>query len=260
MLTEFFERIALRAGPAPSSKDSEIVQNLRTAGFHVLPSFLPTELCRQIVDQFDEMLALYRDHVQHEKSEGTSGDYRLFGVESKLDTVRELFADEPRLRRIAGAYMRRRMAVHFVMANKVVHSVGMASNSGAGWHRDSGRRQFKAIVYLTDVSPENGPFTILAGSRDLVFSPRTGARNKNRFDDGTVADYAERHPGCIHEITGPAGTCILVDTSNVHRGKDIAAGSRYALTSYYYEDSRRRRMKTQDKWGQYLLGDVVSRG
>ncbi len=38
----------------------------------------------------------------------------------------------------------------------------------------------------------------------------------------------------IIEILGKAGTCILVNTNNIHKGKIIEEGSRYSLTNYYY--------------------------
>ena len=39
----------------------------------------------------------------------------------------------------------------------------------------------------------------------------------------------------IEEIVGQAGTCILVDTTYTHRGKQIEEGKRISLTTYFYE-------------------------
>ena len=38
----------------------------------------------------------------------------------------------------------------------------------------------------------------------------------------------------FEELNYPAGTLIFVDTSNLHRGKPLLSGSRYALTSYFF--------------------------
>ena len=50
--------------------------------------------------------------------------------------------------------------------------------SGGGWHRDSPfTNQIKTIVYLTDVSSNNGPFEYLVGSHKRSFY----AKLKNRW-------------------------------------------------------------------------------
>jgi hypothetical protein len=236
---------------------SAIVRTIRARGYYVAPDFLPSDVCAEFVAYIDELLARRPEKVQHEEAEGTSGDYRLFGAESESATLKQMVADNAWLRTIARRYLGEDVATHFVLANKVVHAPGRAVNSGAGWHRDSGRRQFKAIVYLTDVGHDNGPFTIIPNSRDLQVPAREAARNSHRFDDHTIHDLVKNSDAEILEMVGSAGTCILADTSHIHRGKDIERGVRYALTNYYFEDSDRRRQKTQAKWGQYLLKPVA---
>lgn len=236
---------------------SPVVREIRARGYHVEPHFLSPTLCAEFVSLIDEMIAAHPDKVQHEEVEGTSGDYRLFGPESDSPLLKRSVADDPWLQTIARGYLGENVVTHFILANKVVHTPGRASNSGAGWHRDSGKRQFKAIVYLNDVSHDNGPFTIIPDSRDLHMPPREGARNPHRFDDETVREVARKNNADIVEIVGGAGTCILADTSHIHRGKDIESGVRYALTNYYFEDTAARRAKTQAKWGAYLLNPVA---
>ena len=41
----------------------------------------------------------------------------------------------------------------------------------------------------------------------------------------------------MHTFTAKAGTLILFDSSTIHRGAPITAGTRYALTNYYYPPS-----------------------
>jgi hypothetical protein len=55
------------------------------------------------------------------------------------------------------------------------------------------------------------------------------------------------------EFTGPAGICIIADTSNVHRGKNIAAGVRYCATNYIKEDSPAAWKSSHDAWGRFFL-------
>jgi hypothetical protein len=252
-LGRFASSLARSVSPA----DRDVINTLKTKGYHVVPGFLDAETCGTLRQELDDLMSKHAGKLQHEHSEGTSGDYRLFGAEAESPMLRERFALAPWLRDIGRAYLDEDIVTHFTMANKVEFVPGQVTNSGAGWHRDSASRQFKAIVYLTDVGPENGPFTIVPGSRDAGLSPRANARNNNRFDDETVAAFVKRSGSEMIEITGRAGTCILVDTSHVHRGKDIQAGVRYAVTNYYFRDTLEKRRKNQEKWGRHLLQPIA---
>lgn len=246
---------ALKRSISPA--DAEVIRQIKTRGYHVVPGFLDGATCATIRGQIDELMVTYRDKLQHEHSEGASGDYRLFGAEAESTLLRERFAFDSWLRGIGSAYLNEDIVTHFTMANKVEFVPGQTTNSGAGWHRDSSARQFKAIVYLTDVATENGPFTIVPATRDATLNPRANARNTNRFDDETIASFVKRTGAEIIELTGAAGTCILVDTSHVHRGKNIETGVRYAVTNYYFRDTPEKRQKNQEKWGRHLLQPIA---
>jgi hypothetical protein len=250
-------RFAARLTRSVSPQDAAALAALKTRGFHVVPGFLDADTCSILCRQLDELMTKHPDKVQHEQSEGTSGDYRLFGAETESPLLRDTMASQGWLRSIGCAYLDEEIATHFTMANKVEFVPGQASNSGAGWHRDSAGKQFKAIVYLTDVTAENGPFSIVPDSRTAPIAPRPGARNNNRFDDETVAAFVRQAGREVVELVGSAGTCILVDTSHVHRGKDIQAGVRYAVTNYYFRDTLEKRRKNQEKWGRHLLQPLV---
>lgn len=237
--------------------DEQALRALRSQGYYVVSPFLDRATCSVLISQVEELFATYPEKVQHEHSEGTSGDFRILGGEVRASLLKDAIAGDPWLRGIANGYMRTDMATHFTMANRLAHVEGEICNSGAGWHRDSASKQFKAIVYLTDVGTENGPFTIVPASRDTALPARADARNKNRFDDTTIADLVRRINRQPVEVTGEAGTCILVDTSHVHRGKDIESGVRYAVTNYYYQDTLEKRRKTQEKWGRHLLQPLI---
>ena len=57
--------------------------------------------------------------------------------------------------------------------------------------------------------------------------------SNNRISQKTIDKIFD--PNDIIEITGKAGTCILADSTYVHRGKQIQSGSRYTYTTYFYE-------------------------
>lgn len=237
--------------------DPKALSHLKRRGYHVVPRFLDAATCSTLRQQIDQLMVKHADRLQHEQSEGTSGDYRLFGAEAEAPLLGEVFAFQPWLRAIGCAYLNEDITTHFTMANKVEHVPGRLANSGAGWHRDSSARQFKALVYLTDVSSQNGPFTIIAESRTAKLEPRSGARNSNRFDDDTVDAFVRTAGAEVIELVGEAGTCILVDTSHLHRGKNIESGVRYAVTNYYFRDTLEKRQKNQEKWGRHLLRPIA---
>lgn len=120
------------------------------------------------------------------------------------------------------------------------------------FHSDTWLPRFKAFLYLTDVGPDNGPF---------VYVPRTHYgvwRWLIDFDvwrtfipghDGYIHDDIAAYTGCLWphqakrvfsrlrtkpiEVTGPAGTLIFWDARGFHRIKELRAGTRLILNSYW---------------------------
>lgn len=87
----------------------------------------------------------------------------------------------------------------------------------------------KVILYLTDVNKENGPFQIF---------PNT--KKQDIRDNFSNTRIGENYPKYISEnihnkidILGTAGTVIIANTANIHRGTPIKNGFRYSLTNYY---------------------------
>ena len=120
---------------------------------------------------------------------------------------------------------------------------GQNGSSGGGWHRDAFLSQFKAMLYLTDVNSENGPFQLLPGSHKLRNVMRAihkgGLRHwQDRLFDKEV-ERVEATLGIKRKtFTGKAGTLILFNSTCIHRGKPIETGERSALTNYYFPIGR----------------------
>jgi hypothetical protein len=111
--------------------------------------------------------------------------------------------------------------------------------SGEGWHRDQFFVATKAMLYLTDVGPENGPFQMLAGSatlNDVCRDIKTaGLRHMQyRIKDEQLRALLARDPARLLTLGGSAGTLLVFNASSIHRGKPIEQGVRYALTNYYF--------------------------
>jgi hypothetical protein len=50
----------------------------------------------------------------------------------------------------------------------------------------------------------------------------------------------------------------VFDRSCVHRGKNIEASQRVALTNYYLPDTPERWQRSQERWGQYMVRPLIS--
>ena len=123
-----------------------------------------------------------------------------------------------------------------IMANKV-NFKSNNKGSGGGWHRDSNAGQFKSLLYLSNVEKENGPLQIIKNSNNNLLNFKIFIKlNKKfptyRFSNEDINKIVKRKD--IVEITGGAGTLILFNTSMLHRGSPIRAGTRYAITNYFY--------------------------
>ena len=107
--------------------------------------------------------------------------------------------------------------------------------SGGGWHRDSIHKSYKALIYLTDVNLNNDPFQIIPSSSQLLKILKIDNKNycKLRYENSEINEYLKNGEN-LKTIIGQAGTMILFDGSNLHRGSPIEDGLRYSLTNYYF--------------------------
>lgn len=105
------------------------------------------------------------------------------------------------------------------------------------WHCDSiDTAQIKIFLYSNDVGPDSGPLTVVSADaskrvRDAIDYKYIG---ESRVPDEEIDKLVK--PEEIHPITGPAGTCVFVDTSRCfHYGSRVKAGaSERIITLYQY--------------------------
>ncbi len=122
------------------------------------------------------------------------------------------------------------------------HNLG---SGGHSWHRDGVTQQLKAILYLNDVGPDDGPFeyvrhTVSLRER-LRHVWRSGAVFRQlEWDDAGVARMVATDPGAVVTACAPAGTLVVAHTYGVHRGRPIVSGERYSLTNYWFARSTLR--------------------
>ncbi|QLE59131.1 phytanoyl-CoA dioxygenase family protein [Nostoc sp. TCL26-01] len=101
------------------------------------------------------------------------------------------------------------------------------ANSAAAqlYHFDMDRIKFiKFFIYLSEVTPENGPHCYVKGSRK---SKPPELLRDGRISDVEINQYYRQED--IVEITGLCGTIIAADTRGFHKGKPLISGERLVL-------------------------------
>jgi hypothetical protein len=90
------------------------------------------------------------------------------------------------------------------------------------FHFDLDRLSFlKFFVYLTDVTPLNGPHCYVAGSH-------RGFKNAKLQRDGRFSDaeIKAHYPSEEVQIVGQKGTIFVADTKGFHKGLPLESGER----------------------------------
>lgn len=218
----------------PVQKNSQLkLHELFSKGVMAVPDFFSENDCDQFRQAFDRLEA------DHSKSFGS--DRRIFGIEALSEFHAKRFAERADLLALGESYLGLPMHLHNTLGGKL-YADPEGLGSGGGWHRDSFFPQFKVIVYLTDVTMENGPFEYVVGSHRVQRKCSDVLRQKSgispRYTQASVDSMCSKDGQSVKSFVGKAGTAILCDTSGVHRGRPIREGVRYAITNYYHSRSR----------------------
>ena len=227
------------SGAAPSGVDmGALLAQIRRQSFAVVPDFYTAAECARLRAEVDRVMS---EHPQCVRVDRVGADHRLFGAEHGSAAI-AAFHGDPFAHGIAEAYFGGRIVNLATLAGRLEARQGN-SGSGQGWHRDAFHFQFKSIIYLSDVGPENGPFQIVVGSHRLPWLVHDTLRfaldpRNSRLADAAAERVIASRPRRLRTVTAPAGTLLLIDTSAIHRGSPIRQGVRYALTNYVYPTYR----------------------
>lgn len=215
-------------------RTDDIINSLNTKGFHYIPNFIDGE---ELIRVKNEVIKLYENEGLV-KIESNGYDRRIYGADDRANfAVPELnLKSNP----LYSKFSFTTNPFYFLLIGWITSGKGNLG-SGGGWHRDSPfAHQFKTILYLTDVSEENGPFQFIEGSNhwknNIAVANALGKSLKDyRFTneeiDTLIADGIIKKP---HTFTSKAGGLIIADTRGLHRGKPIENGERVAVTRYHF--------------------------
>lgn len=216
------------------SKHSQYFIELKKNGYVVIPNYLSQSECAVALTRLKELFEQYPSFI-HE-----TDDRRIFGIEQLLPAARK-FAQERDFLELGELINREYTYCAFTLAGWLQAQNG--GSSGNGWHRDALLSQFKAMIYLTDVTDKNGPFEILPGSHKQADVLRGIAKagigpTQDRLSEQEVSRLEDVLGTPRKTLVGDAGSMILFNSSAVHRGRPINNGERFALTNYYFPISR----------------------
>ena len=219
-----------------------VSQDLETRGYHVFKAKLPDELCDRLLefalaqpckvrlmsDRLGQTTGQISPLYNRARPEGVRYDFDPELLLGSPD-VQELLAD-PSILGVAQAYLR---------ATPIADVLGMwwhtafsdrpDEEAAQYFHFDMDRvKWLKFFIYLTDVTPDTGPHTFVAGSHRSGGIP-WALRRKGyaRLTDEEVA--AQYSADDFVEFSGPRGTVIAEDTRGLHKGKHVLRGDRLIL-------------------------------
>lgn len=210
------------------------VKSIQEKGFYAIENFFDAE----DVEQLSNSLKNAIDNNQRYIHPSTPYDKRIHGIEH-LDSHFEIFSKHPLLLEIANIYLQEEAKVAFTLG-AILESSTDNPGSGGGWHRDNFTRQFKTMVYLSDVVSSHGPFQIIEKSHHLIQSIKDNYVTQQPYNNARFTNNAinlllnKTGKKRLHTLTAKAGTVLLFDSSSIHRGAPIQQGVRLALTNYFY--------------------------
>ena len=218
------------AGSPSRPPVAEVVSQLRARRlpFVVVPRFWNAS--RAAAARVEVRRALTDCHEINEDG----GDRRRLGLDAQPHNfpLAADFGADPYLRAVAKAFLQPASFNTKVQAGLT----RPGESSGGGWHRDTRARGIKALLYLDDVGPRDGPFAMLLGydERTLQHAPDPlGKGRVTRYNDSAIAEQVRRHGATVQPVHAEAGALILFEISSVHRGTPCERGERAVLTNYY---------------------------
>ena len=231
-LYNFIQAIMFSSSHELDESQKSIIEILKKDGIYVVPNYYSDSQCDNLRAQIDKSIIDYREHIW---VDDTESDFRINGFNYASEEAQQ-FLDDRYILDVLESYEKcKPLKYRFVDGAKVTFKEGN-KGSGGGWHRDrTWGKMTKAILYLDDVSEENGPFQYVKYShkpRSVIrYARKYGFKfDQSRFDNQFIDAIDEK----TMTMTGNKGDLILVDTRGIHRGMPIESGERYALTNYYF--------------------------
>lgn len=237
-LSELLHFFSQFKGKNEKLHNEAIVSALSNDGIYIQENYITPSFAQELKEEVHEKITINKDDVQVYDG---GADSRLFQLEKYSDKFKFFIQNETfdYYRDYIQGYS---CPSKLIMAN-ILKPLEDNLGSGGGWHRDSPfRNQFKAFLFLSDVSIDNGPITYIPKthtSRNIRQVSKLLGSNKSqyRFDNEQVEKVIQELNLKPASVTCPAGTMVMANVRGLHRGAPIISGERVALTNYYLTGS-----------------------
>lgn len=229
-IAEFPKKLETNAQRALRDRVSTLVSQLETDGIVVLPTLLDPE---QLADM-QRAFATRLRRMRWNNFEGYQKTERYRHLVEDVLLLDQGFVDlavHPLVKKILNSYL----GENYELTEAKGWKSQPTKRDFHGWHGDAWydqtsarkiHREVKLAMYLTDV--RSGAFNFIKGSH--------GQQHPRHVKNHEVADILS---GNLLELTGPAGTAFLFDTSGIHRQGVPMLEPRQAIF-YNYHDPRVR--------------------
>lgn len=196
-----------------------------TRGYCQIGDFLSREECDRIIAELEGK----DDFVVN-----FGNDSRIFGLQYLSTSGRSLILESPLVVSVCRAFCGSNYDTQTLLFGRIKSDAHVKTGSGGGLHRDSFAGQLKALVYLTDVNSDSGPFQYVEQSNTARFIARSLIKfgYRTRFEVASLEKDAVAGKEMI-EFEGKAGTLIFADTRGLHKGRAVLKGQRCAATGYF---------------------------
>lgn len=216
------------------------VNSLQNNGYTVIDNYFSRKECNQIIRNINQFI-LNSDNKKIWKSNDGS-DLRIYRAK-KIDKKINIFFKDIKLKNYGENYIDMALKNAFTMCG-ILKFESENLGSGGGWHKDSINPCYKTMVYLTDVDKiGNGALQIISKSNNIksvvdhYYYLRKYDLLNTRFNEKEINKLVKYKNYKIKTIKARAGSVILFDGSNLHRGAPIKTKKkRYALTNYYFHN------------------------
>ena len=224
----------------------QIIDTVRKSGFYIFEERLSQELCDKLVNIASTIKYTTRIPGSDEKpSIETEPNYldlnNLIG--SRYDAVQEDLIQSELIQDILGDANLISIANSYLKSKPILDVIGLWWNfpftkeadieAAQHYHFDMDRIKWvKVFIYLTDVSPENGPHKFISGSHNSEGIPEhLLEKGYSRLSDEEVNNAYDKNQ--IIEFCGPKGTIIIEDTRGLHKAQHLKSGNRLMLQIQY---------------------------
>jgi hypothetical protein len=229
-------------GDYDAQEVQNIVSDIRENGYHIFKNKLPGALC-DLLQEFatstpsTPMMSngqKFTDMCYSPDAQNGIVKYQLSEDTLLKNAAVQKIIFDPSVLGIAQEYLSCQPIFTNLSMWWSCASDGIASSEAAQmYHFDlDSFKWLKFFIYLTDVTPSNGPHVYVKGSHKSGSKPHELlSRGYSRIPDRDIFQFYPQKD--IVEITAPRGTIIAGDTSCWHKGKPLDSGHRLIFQPVY---------------------------